>query len=57
MLNKDALFFVQLWFSLHDPKHSGINNDPRQDYYEEVAKFTNIYTLGKAGHGLHKHAF
>jgi len=43
MVAKDALFFIQLLFPLHDPKHSGIEDDPRQNYYEYVAMCTNIY--------------
>ena len=57
MVSKDALFFIQLLFSLHDPKHSGIEDDPRMDFYEDVAVQTNIYASGKAKHGLRKHAF
>ena len=57
MIAKDALFFVQLLFPLSNPKKSGIPDDPRRDYYEEVAKFTNLYAVGKAEHGLRNHAF
>ena len=56
MVGKDALFFIQLLFPLHDPKHSGIEDDPRQDYYENVAMCTHIYATGKAQHGLRTHA-
>ena len=57
MIAKDALFFVQLLFQLSNPKKSRIPNDPHRDYYEEVVKFTNLYAVGKAEHGLRKYAF
>jgi len=57
MLNKDALLFVQLLFPLSDLKHSGIPNNPCQDYYEDVAKCTGVYATRKSAHGLRKHVF
>jgi len=57
MIAKDALFFIQLLFPLSNPKLPGIPNDPCRDWYEEVAKFTNVYAVGKAEHGLRNHAF
>jgi len=50
-------FFVQLLFPLSNPQKSGIPNDTRRDYYEQVAKFTDVYAVGKAEHRLRNHAF
>ena len=57
MIGKDAIFVVQLLFPLSNPKKFGIPKDPRCDYYEQVAKFTNVYAVGTAEHGLRNHAF
>lgn len=41
----DALFFLQLLLPLCDTSQSGIIDDPRVNYYYEVARFTNVYAL------------
>ncbi len=51
MLKCDALFFYQLLIPIVDPAMSGINDDPRMRYYEEVAKNTNMYAFGKKNRG------
>ena len=48
MVSKDALLFIQLLFPLHDPKHSEIEDDPRMDFYDDVAMYTDVYATGKA---------
>ena len=40
MVECDDLFFYQLLLPIVDPVMSGINEDPRMGYYEEVAKQT-----------------
>jgi len=42
----DALFFYQLLVPIGHPSFSGIPNDPRMGYYEEVANCTNEYASG-----------
>ena len=39
----DALFFLQLLLPIIDPKLSGIPNDPRQAFYTEVTRYSNLY--------------
>jgi hypothetical protein len=51
MLECDALFFYQLLLPVVDPAMSGINEDPRMGYYEEVAQNTNMYAFGKKNRG------
>ena len=48
----DALFFYQLLLPLHDTKKT-IQGDPRQLYYSEKSKWTNVYAaeLGLMGSG------
>ncbi|MFM8622856.1 MAG: hypothetical protein ACKOB3_05715, partial [Holophagaceae bacterium] len=42
----DALFFYQLLVPIGHPSFSGIPDDPRMGYYEEVANCTNEYASG-----------
>jgi hypothetical protein len=42
----DALFFYQLLVPIANPAFSGIKDDPRMGYYEEVANNTNQYAYG-----------
>ena len=51
MLKCDPFFFYQLLLPVIDPAHSGIEDDPRMGYYEEVATHTNLYAVGKKGMG------
>ena len=39
----DALFFFQLLLPLCDTSKSGVQDDPRMNYYTEVSKLTNMY--------------
>ena len=57
MQRKDALFFYQLLLPLCDPKHSGIEDDPRVDYYESVSMHTNVYAAGVLKLGTRGHHF
>ena len=43
LLQKDALFFLQLLLSMCDPKLLVVEDDPRIPFYTSVAKFTNSY--------------
>ena len=36
-------FFWQLLLPIHDPKRSGIEDDPRMPFYHNVAKWSNSY--------------
>ena len=49
--NRDALFFYQLLLPICDPKRSGIDGDPREGFYSEAERFSNVYaaTLGLGG--------
>ena len=49
--NCDALFFYQLLLPIVDPAHSGIKDDPRIGFYEEVATHTNVYAMGNKNRG------
>ncbi len=42
----DALFFFQLLVPIANPAFSGIKDDMRMGYYEEVANNTNQYACG-----------
>ena len=42
MLECDALFFYQLLL----PIVSAMDGDARMGFYEEVAKYTNLYAIG-----------
>ena len=58
MVECDALFFYQLLLPIADPSMSGIKDDPRMGYYEEVASNTNVYAFGpKNRGGTHGHVF
>lgn len=46
MVKCDALFFYQLLLPLIDPKHTGVKDNPRMGYYEQVATHTNLYAIG-----------
>ena len=46
MVDGDALFFYQLIVPMIDPAKSGIDADPRQPFYTEVAGDTNSYAFG-----------
>ena len=50
--NCDALFFYQLLLPIVDPAHSGIKDDPRIGFYEEVATHTNVYAMGNKNRGV-----
>ena len=55
MDNKDCLFFYQLILPLCDTSKSGVENDPRMNYYCEVEWWSNLYALqlglgGSYGH-------
>ncbi len=41
----NALFFYQSLLPIVDPAMSGINGDTRIEYYEEVARSTNLYAF------------
>jgi len=41
--NCDALFFLQLILPMCDPAKSGLRNDPRMGYYNQVLNFSNLY--------------
>jgi len=51
MENCDALFFYQLLLPIVDPAHSGIKDDPRVGFYEDVATHTNVYAMGAKNRG------
>ncbi len=51
MVECNALFFYQLLLPNVDPSMSGINDDTRMRYYEEVARNTNIYAFGPKNRG------
>jgi hypothetical protein len=51
MVECDALFFYQLLLPIVDPSMSGIKDDTRMGYYEEVARNTNVYAFGKKNRG------
>jgi hypothetical protein len=54
----NALFFCQLLLPFVDPAMSGIKDDTRIGYYEEVARNTNLYAFGpKNRGGTHGHVF
>ena len=53
MENCDALFFYQLLLPIVDPAHSGIKDDPRVGFYEDVATHTNVYAMGAKNRGVH----
>ena len=57
----DALFFFQLLLPIHlidqQRGHEPVKDDPRQQYYASVSKWTNLYAVGEldlgAGYGHH----
>ncbi len=51
MIEKDALFFVQLLLPLIDPARSGIDGNPRRAFNSEVSKNTNAYAIERKGRG------
>ncbi len=51
MVECNALFFYQLLLPIVDPSMSGINDDTRMGYYEEVARNTNLYAFGPKNKG------
>jgi hypothetical protein len=51
MLDCDALFFYQLLLPIVDPAMSRIDEDPRMEFYEEVARNSNFYTIGLKNRG------
>ena len=54
----DALFFYQLLVPIANPAFSGIKDDMRMGYYEEVANNTNQYAYGfKQRGGTRGHSF
>ena len=57
MVDADALFFLQLILPICNPAYSGIDNDPRQPFYTEVLRFSNLYAfqndLGTGPYGHH----
>ncbi len=58
MEDSDALFFYQLLVPSTNPDFSGIRDDPRMGYYEEVAYNTNRCAYGfKQREGMRGHTF
>ena len=54
----DALFFYQLLLPIVDSSVSGMKDDARMGFYEEVAKCTNLYAIGiKDRGGTRGHQF
>ncbi len=51
MVECHALFFYQLLLPIVDPSMSGIKEDRRLGYYEEVARNTNMYAFGPKNRG------
>jgi hypothetical protein len=47
----NALFFYQLLLPIVDPSMSGIKDDTKMGYYEEVARNTNMYAFGPKNRG------
>jgi hypothetical protein len=45
MLECDELFFYQLMLPIIDPTMSGIDDDTRMGYYEDIARNTNMYAF------------
>ena len=45
MVECDALFFYQLLLPMCRVQKSGIDNDPRTSYYDEVETFSNLYAF------------
>ena len=43
----DALFFFQLLLPMCNPKQSGVEDDNRMSYYDDVMRFSNIYRYEK----------
>ena len=48
----DALFFYQLLLPICDPKTSGVPNDPRKPFYNEVSRMSNSYAVNDLRLGL-----
>ena len=58
MVDLDALFFIQLLLPICDPAKSGVPHDPRRSFYDETARFTNIYPYQRKGYsGNYGHNF
>lgn len=55
--NVDALFFYQLLLPLCDTSKSGVEDDPRMNFYTEVTKFTNVYAYLSGTGSDYGHAF
>ena len=51
MLDCDALFFYQLLLPIVHPSMSGIEEDPRMGFYEEIARNSNLYAIGVKNRG------
>jgi hypothetical protein len=57
MANKDALFFLQLLLPMCNPTKSGIDGDPRRQYYTKVEKWTQKYATSLGLGGSYGHEF
>ena len=47
----DSLFFYQLLLPVHDTKRT-VTGDPRQSFYQDVAKWSNLYAIRDLGIGV-----
>ena len=47
----DSLFFYQAILPIHDPKRTGVENDPRMPFYHNVAKWSNTYASNELDMG------